>query len=45
MGFKSKQMPLAQVRRAMHGKACLLFKLKKMKSALRNPKQTQNFKK
>jgi len=29
MGFKSRQMPVVEVRRAMHGKDCLYFEVKK----------------
>jgi len=31
MDFKSRQMPMIEVRRTMHGKGCLLFEVKKVK--------------
>ena len=32
MGFKSRPMPMFEVRRTMHGKDCLFFEVKKMKN-------------
>jgi hypothetical protein len=32
MGFKSRQLPVIEVRRAMQGKDCLYFEVKKKKS-------------
>jgi len=31
MKFKSRQIPMIEVRRTMHGKGCLLFEVKKEK--------------
>jgi hypothetical protein len=33
MEFKSRQMPMIEVRRTMHRKGCLLFEVKKAKNA------------
>jgi hypothetical protein len=33
MGFKSRQMPMIEVRRAMRGKDCLFFEVNKTKNS------------
>jgi len=38
MGFKSERMPVAEVRRVMRGKDCLLFEIKQLKIQRKNSK-------
>jgi hypothetical protein len=37
MEFKSRQMPMIEVQRTMHGKGCLLFEVKNVKISPPNP--------
>jgi hypothetical protein len=41
MGFKSRPMPMFEVRRTMHGKDCLFFEVKKTKNPPPNFKNRQ----